>query len=169
MLEADYRHHRLGLGRLGARLPPVGGRQAFGHRHRIWRHGFRPADPDAVSAVDPAQHEPLRLGLFQRAGAASRRPRAGHAARQGARRLFLDQRHGLCAGHMRAISTTGPSRARPAGASPTCSPISSAWSTPRAARTAGAAPTGRCMSSAARAAIRSTRPSSRPASRRASS
>ena len=39
-----------------------------------------------------------------------------HAARQGARRLLLDQRHGLCARPCRATSTTGPSRARRAGA-----------------------------------------------------
>ena len=79
------------------------------------RHRSRAADPDAVGAVDPDEHEPLRLGLCQRAGAASRRPRAGHAARQGDRRLVLDQRHGLCARPCARLRPLGRSKARPAG------------------------------------------------------
>ncbi len=43
-------------------------------------------------AVDPDEHGELRLALPHRARAAPRRPPPAHPARQGARRLLLDQR-----------------------------------------------------------------------------
>ncbi|MGT2468041.1 hypothetical protein ACVOMV_29425 [Mesorhizobium atlanticum] len=42
-------------------------------------------------------------------------------------------------GHAHDFRSLGPNRVRPAGASPTCSPISSAWRIPTAARMAGEA------------------------------
>ena len=51
--------------------------------------------PSALSI--PMNMSTLQLGLRDRARAASEQPPPRHAARQGDRRLVLDQRHGLCA------------------------------------------------------------------------
>ena len=117
----------------------------------------------------PMNMAALRLGLPHRARAAPRRPGAGDAPRQGARRLLLDQRHGLRPRPPAGTSTTGPRSAPTAGPGPTSRPTSSAWSTGTAATPTGAATTARCTSPAARAATRSTTASSRPAPRPASS
>ena len=62
----------------------------------IWRLGPVGLHPDAGRALDPDEHEEVQLGLCERAGAESRRPPARLPARQGARRLVLDQRPRLC-------------------------------------------------------------------------
>ncbi len=93
-----------------ARLPAFGGRQQQSARGRIWRHRLRAADPDAGGVLDPHEHARLRLGLSQRAGAASRRPKPCHAARKSHRRLLLHQRHGFRArpcGRLRSVGGGG--------------------------------------------------------------
>ena len=58
---------------------------------------LRPLDlrADAVRALHSDEHGEVQLGLSHRARAAPRRPTPAHAARQGARRLVVDQRPGL--------------------------------------------------------------------------
>ena len=51
---------------------------------------------DAGRAVDPDEHEKIQLGLLHRARAASGRAPARLSARQGPRRIVLDQRPRLC-------------------------------------------------------------------------
>ena len=68
------------------------------------------------------------------------------AARQGARRLQLDQRHGLDPGPPRATMMPGRRPAIRAGALTTCCRPSRRSRTTRPARTNGAAPADRCMS-----------------------
>ena len=97
MLEADF--VIIGSGSAGAalayRLSEDGRNSVIVIEYR--RQRFRSVHPDAGSAFLPDEHVALRLGFSHRARAASRRPRAGDAARQGDRRLVVDQRHGLCA------------------------------------------------------------------------
>ena len=65
-----------------------------------------------------------RLVLRDRTGAELQRPQNSDPARQDARRLVLDQRHGLCARPAAATMTSGASSAMPAGRGTTCCPIS---------------------------------------------
>ena len=164
-----FRHRRLRLGRLGAGLPPVRGRPPLRDRHRIWRHRFRTVHPDAGGAVLSDEHEPLRLGIHLTEPEPHLGGRvAGDAARQGARRLVLHQRHGLCA---RPCPRFRPLGRAGRGGLGLCrrAPLLQAHGDIRmAAKRAGAARTARCMSSADRARIRSTRRSSRRAGRPAS-
>ena len=91
------RHRRRGLGRLRARQPAQRRRPEPRAPARIWRQRPLGLHPDAGGAVDPDEQSPLRMGLCDRARAASERPDPADAARQGARRLVLDQRPRLCA------------------------------------------------------------------------
>ena len=97
--ERTFDYVIVGAGSAGSTLANrlTRGRQAQRPRARIRR--LRPLDlhPDAGGALDPAQHESLQLGLLERAGAASQQPPHLLPARQGARRLVLDQRPRLCA------------------------------------------------------------------------
>ena len=77
-----------------------------------------------------------------------------HAARQGHRRLVLDQRHGLCPRPPARTSTPGPRWAPTAGAGPTSRPTSSGWSTGTAAIR---------LARRRRAAARHPRPAAQPA------
>ena len=68
-------------------------------------------------------------------------------ARQGGRRLELDQRHGVRPRQPRRTTTTGRPRATPAGATTTCCPASSGSRRSRTAATTTAAAPGRSRSS----------------------
>ena len=76
-------------------VPPVRGRREFGHRHRIRWQRCRTVHSDAGRAVISDEHETLRLGVRERTGTPSRQPQNACAARQGDRRVVLDQRHGV--------------------------------------------------------------------------
>ena len=89
----------VGAGSAGSALGEPADRGRQDQRARAGVRRLRPFDlhPDAGGAVDPAQHESLQLGLLERAGAAAQQPPHLLPARQGARRLLLDQRPRLCA------------------------------------------------------------------------
>ena len=89
------------------------------------------------------QERRRQLGLRDRAAAGPERPPRLPAARQGARRLELGQRHDLRARPAATTTTTGPPKATPAGAGPTCCPTSSAPSTTSAAPTPATAAAAR--------------------------
>ena len=168
MLEADF--VIVGSGSAGAALAY---RLSEDGKHSVIVIEYGGSDAGPLIQMPAALSFPmnmcaLRLGLCDRARAASRRPRACHAARQGDRRLVVDQRHGLCARpcqRLRPLGRTGRDRLGLRRRAP----LFQAHGDMRtAARTAGAAATGRCMCAAARASTRSTTPSSRPAARPAS-
>ena len=73
-----------------------------------------------TALVDPDEHGALRLALLHRARAAPQWPAPAHAARQGARRLLIDQRPGVRARQPARFRALGRRRARPAGAITTC-------------------------------------------------
>ncbi len=81
---------------------------------------------DAVRADPDGRGQGQQLGVRHRAAEGPERPHRLSAARQGARRLFGDQRHGLYPRPPLRTTTTGPRSATPAGAMPTCCPTSSA-------------------------------------------
>ncbi len=97
--------------------------------------------PTALS--DPDEHAALRLALLHRARAAPERPPPAHPARQGARRLLLDQRHWCTCAAIRSTSSAGRRKGRRAGATATCCRTSSAPSGARAGATTTAARTGK--------------------------
>jgi choline dehydrogenase len=124
--EADY--VVVGAGSAGCAIAyPACRGGASGSRHRAWRHRCRPLHQDARRAVLPDEHGALRLGLRDRARAAHEQPPHGLPARQGDRRVVLDQRDDLRAGPRPRLSTPGPRWAPTAGPMPTCFPISGAW------------------------------------------
>src|SRR5215469_6865444 len=90
------RDHRRRLGRLRARQPPLRRWRAARAAAGGGRQGQLAAGADAGRRrpADPRQGR-SQLGFLDRAGTSSRRPPALVAARQGPRRLLLDQRHGL--------------------------------------------------------------------------
>ena len=163
-----FRHHRLRLRR--APPWPTGWARTAGIPCSCWNMAARDIGPFIqmpARALLPDEHGALRLGLRHRAGAASRRPPAGLPARQGDRRLLLDQRHGLCARPCPRLRPLGRGWAPTAGPMPTCCPISSGMESwhdgghggdPDWRGTRGPAA---CHAGAARR-TRSTTPSSRP-------
>ena len=100
-------------------------------------------DPGGVPRTVP--HE-ARLGLRDRARAARGRARAVHAARQGARRLELDERDALRARPAARLRRLGGAGRARAGATATCSPTSSGPRTTCAAPPSTTAPAARCGS-----------------------
>ena len=100
-------------------------------------------------------------GFRSGAGAASRRPRPGHAARQGDRRIVLDQRHGLCARPCARLRHLGGDGRQGLGLSPRAALLQAHGELPR--RRGGLARHRRAAPCHARraCAIRSTAPSSR--------
>ena len=97
---------------------------------------------------DPAE-APARLDVFQRAGAARRRPPGRMRPRQGDRRLVLDQRHGVRARQPRRLRPLGATRSARLVLRPVRCPISASWRAGRAAPTPTAAATGRSRPSSA--------------------
>jgi choline dehydrogenase len=115
MLEADY--VIVGSGSAGSALAY---RLSEDGKHSVIVIEYGGTDFGPLIQMPSALSIPMNMsrydwGFCQRAGAASRRPRARHAARQGARRLVLDQRHGLCPRPRARLRPLGGGRAPPAG------------------------------------------------------
>jgi hypothetical protein len=91
-------------------LPAVRGRQEQRHRHRGRRVGFRAVHPDAGSACLADEHEALQLGLPLGARAEPQQPAHHRTARQGDRRIVVDQRHGLRARPCGGLQPLGGAR-----------------------------------------------------------
>ena len=122
--------------------------------------------PHARRAVVPDRQPLLRLEVRVRARAAHGRPPHLPRARQGARRIELDQRDDLPARQPAGLRALGaPTPAWRTGTTPTACRTSSAWRRASPAPTTGAAATARSCSSGARPTARSSAPSSRPCSR----
>ena len=148
---------RLSISSSSARVPPV----------RSWRNGCRPA---AASRCWCSRRAAATAASSCRCRSATARPSidprvnwsymtepdpglAGArslAARQGARRLELDQRHGLHPRPARATSTAGRRPATPAGALTTCCPHFKAIEDNEAGADAWRGTAGRCTSPTAR-------------------
>ena len=100
--EFDYVIVGAGSAGLRARQSTDRRRPALGAAARVRRLGSFDLHPDAERAVDSDEHGQIRVALPLRARERPRRPPHLHAARQGARRILIDQRHGLrarqCAG-----------------------------------------------------------------------
>ena len=118
------RHRRRRLGRLRARQPADGGCRQ--HACCCWR-------PAEATAIRGCTSRSATARLFTKAdstGSIQTEPEpaldgprsAGRAARSSAARV--DQRHGVHPRPARATTTTGRDGQRPAGATPTCCPIS---------------------------------------------
>ncbi len=97
----------------------------------------------------PMSMKRYNWGYLSEPEPSSQQPAHHRAARQGDRRLLVDQRHGLRARPCGGLQSLGRARRQAAGPMPTCCPISSGWSTAMAAKRAGAARTDRCMCNAA--------------------
>jgi choline dehydrogenase len=129
MLEADF--VIIGSGSAGSAMAY---RLSEDGKHSVIVIEYGGTDFGPLIQMPSALSIPLNMSLYdwgycQRAGTASRRPRARDPARQGDRRLVLDQRHGLCQGprpRLRPLGRTGCGRL---GLMPTCCPTSSAWKT----------------------------------------
>ncbi len=161
------RHRRRRFGRLRACQPADRGRQSTRAAPRVRR--LRPLDlhADALGALHPDGHGEVRLALLHRTGARPRRPPPAHAARQGARRLVVDQRPRLrarqcagfrtlggggrdAAGTMRpccrtsAVPRRAPKAATITAATPArCTPVTARCANPLYARLARGGPAGR--------------------------
>ena len=110
-----FRDRRRGLGRLRAREPldrlrAISGRFA---RSRAARPAF--LDPRPARLRAPVQGRAGQLALRDGAGAGAERPRDLPAARQGARRLVLDQRLALCPRPAGGFRPLAPARQRRLG------------------------------------------------------
>ena len=119
------------------------------HRDRVWRHRFRPADPDAGGAVVPDEHERSTTGALR----TEPEPHLGGRVLATPRGKVIGGSSSIngmvyVRGHARDFDHWAEAGRGRLGASPTCCPTSSAWRTPTAARMAGAAATARCMCSA---------------------
>ena len=97
MLEADF--VVVGSGSAGSALAY---RLSEDGKHSVIVIEYGGSDAGPFIQMPAALSFPMNMSLYDwgfatRARAASRRPRSRHAARQGDRRLVVDQRHGLCA------------------------------------------------------------------------
>ena len=106
-------HRRRGLGRLRAGQPSVGRSQ----KPRAAARGRRPRQLDLVPHPGRLpvrdRQSALRLDVQDRSGAGPQRPRAELSARQGDRRLVVDQRHDLHARpgrRLRPLASARPQR-----------------------------------------------------------
>ena len=142
-LSLRFHRRRRRLGRRRRRLPAVGRSDQQGAAARGRRRGQSlDAPAGRLAAADHQSGGQLAVQL--RARAQHQRPAHPGAARQAARRVERDQRHGLRARPGAGLRHLGADGQSPAGATPTCCPSSSAWRATRAAATtAFAAATGR--------------------------
>ena len=125
--------------------------------------------PHARGARVPDREQALRLDVRVGAGAVHARPADLPRARQGARRLELDQRDDLPARQPARLRALGAEPGSRSGTTRIACRTSSAWRPVSPARTSIAAATGRSCSSAARRRSRSSPRSSRRCSRPATS
>ena len=118
--EHRLHHHRRRLGRLHARgaADRGCGRKRAAARSR--RLGPQSVDQAALRLGQGAARPHLQLELRDRAGAGARQPPRRMRARQGDRRLVLDQRDGLCARPSRRLRPLGRRLACRAGPMRTC-------------------------------------------------
>ena len=162
-LHVRLRDRRRGLGRLRARGTALGGPGRERPAARGGAAGRQREHPRPARLPAAARAPSVDWDYVTRAGAELRRPPHPAAARQGARRLLLDQRDGLHPRQPRATTTTGAiarlGLGRPA------SPTSSRPRTTSAAPPSGTAPAGRCRSPSSAPATASRRPWSRRPSR----
>ena len=120
--QAEYDYVIVGGGTAGCVLA---NRLSASGAYRVLVHRGRPRRP---LSVDPYSHRlrqddvqsPLQLGILHRAGARAERPQALLAARQGARRLELDQRTDLHSRSARRTTTIGRPKGTRAGPGRTC-------------------------------------------------
>ena len=139
-------------------------------KHSVHRAGVRrqrswAVHPDAGGPCLADEHGSLQLGLSLRARAEPQQPAHHRPARQGDRRLVLDQRHGLCPRPRRRLQPLGGSRRARLGLCRRAALLQADGAQPRRRGRLARHATGRCMSSAAASPIPSSTPSSRPASR----
>ena len=137
-----------GSRRLRARRAADRGRVDARARARGGAHGLLvgPLHPHAGGALVPDRQPLLRLEVRVGAGAVHERPPHLPRARQGARRLELDQRDDLPArqpARLRALG--GRAGARATGTTRTACRTSSGWRPASRAPTSGAGETARCM------------------------
>ncbi len=108
-------HHRRRLGRLPGRGAAQRERQIPRASARSGAARHEPVDP-YPARLHPDLHRPaLQLDVRQRARAAAQRPHPLCAARQGAGRHQLDQRHGLHARHADRLRRLATARLRGLG------------------------------------------------------
>ncbi len=154
--DVRLRDRRRRLGRLRARQPPLRGPVRAGAAARGRRQGPLAEDQDPGGVPRTVPHQ-ARLGLRDRARAARRRALAVHPARQGARRLELDERDAVRArapARLRRLGGAGRARL---GLRATCCPTSSSPRTTSAAPRSTTAPAGRCASPSSARRARSNR------------
>src|SRR4029079_2152835 len=84
-------HRRCRLGRMRACQPPERDRQKFGASARSWSKRPQHLDSRPARVRPTVQGESRELDVSDRAGTRTGRPNCVSAARQGARRIELDQ------------------------------------------------------------------------------
>ena len=117
------------LGRLRGGGPAVGGSRDLGRAARCRRQERQLGGDDAVRAGPDGRRQGQQLGVRHRAAEGPQRPHRLSAARQGARRLVRDQRHGLYPRPSLGLRPLGLARQCRLVAMPTCCPTSSARKT----------------------------------------
>ena len=147
--ELRLHHHRRRLGRLRAGQPADRGPRHQGAGARGRRLGPRPVDPHPARLGQDPHQPPARLDVLHRARAEPGRPADRMRARQGDRRLVVDQRHDLFARPPRRLRPLGARTACRRGPMPTRCRISRSRRPGRTAPSAhrgGDGPLGTCWS-----------------------
>ena len=144
---------------LAARLTEDSAQRAAARSRRL---GSQPVDQAAVRVGQGAARPHLQLELRDRAGAGARQSPRRMRARQGDRRLVLDQRHGLCARPSRRLRPLGGVRSARLVLRRRAALLPAAGDAGRAARTRIAAATGRSRSRPRAIRTRWSTPISKP-------